>query len=242
MKRTIVAGGILAALVAGVLAIGLASAQTETPEPSVTDEPQRLGQRFKEELAKQLGISVDQLNAALDSTQFALIDQAVADGKLTESEAQRLRERVEEGHNLFPIGGARPFIRHHAKAELVEATAEVLGIDVADVRAGLADGQTLAEIAGANGMGAEDFKSALLENVRSTLDEKVADGDITQDQADRAYERLSQNIDDIINREPWQPGDGRPFPHFQRGPRFWHGGPPPFGDDDAEEENSPTIF
>ena len=152
MKRTLLAGGIIAALVAGVLAVGLASAQTETPEPTVTGDPERLGDRFKKELASQLGISVDQLNTALDNTQFALIDEAVADGKLTESEAERLKERVEEGQNLFPIGGARPFIRHQVKVELVEATAEVLGIDVSDVRDGIADGQTLAEIANANGM------------------------------------------------------------------------------------------
>jgi polyhydroxyalkanoate synthesis regulator phasin len=242
MRRTIVAGGILAALVAGVLAIGLASAQTQSPEPSVTDEPQRLGARFKEELAKQLGISVDQLNTALDNTQFALIDEAVADGKLTESEAQRLRERVEDGHNLFPMRGARPFIRHHAKVGLAEAAAEVLGLSVEDVRTAIAGGQTLAEIASANGMDTEDFKSALLENVKGSLDEKVSAGDITRDQADRLYERLSENIDDIVNHEPWQPGEGRPFPRFQRGPRFWQDGPPPFGDDDAEEDHSPTIF
>jgi hypothetical protein len=243
MKRTLLAGGIIAALVAGVLAVGLASAQTETPEPTVTGDPERLGDRFKEELASQLGISVDQLNTALDNTQFALIDEAVADGKLTESEAERLKERVEEGHNLFPIGGARPFIRHHVKMELVEATAEVLGIEVSDVRDGIADGQTLAEIANANGMDTDAFKTALLANVKATLDEKVASEDITQDQADALYERLSNNIDDIINHEPPDfPGDG-PFPGRPHGPRFWQDGPGfEFQEEDTESSANPTTF
>ena len=33
MRRTILGGGMLLAIVAGVLAVGLASAQTSTPEP-----------------------------------------------------------------------------------------------------------------------------------------------------------------------------------------------------------------
>jgi len=223
MKRTLVAGALILALVAGVMAIGLASAQTSTPEPTATDEPARLADRFKEKLAEELGISVDQLNTALDNTQYALIDEAVADGKLTQSEADRLKQRVEEGHNLFPFGGARPFIRHHLKMELIQATAEVLGVDVSVVTEGLRNGDTLAQIANANGMETEAFKTALLANVKSTLDQKVADGDITQEQADNLYERLTNNIDDIVNHEP-PDHPPVPFPGGD-GPHFRFGGP-----------------
>jgi uncharacterized protein YidB (DUF937 family) len=242
MRRTILGGGILLAIVAGVLAVGLASAQTSTPEPTVTDSPEKLGDRFKAELAKQLGISVDELNTALDDTQFALIDQAVADGKLTESEAEKLKERVEEGHNLFPFGGIGPRIEHRVKFELVEATAEVLGVDVSVVKDGLGNGDTLAEIANANGMSTEDFKAALLANVKSTLGEKVAGGDITQEQADNLYERLSNNIGEIVNHEPGE----YDRPHFLRpgqGPRFWFNGPDANGSEVApDEELAPAIF
>lgn len=245
MRRTLLAGGILLALVGSVMAIGLASAQTDTPEPTVTDEPERLGNRFKEKLAEQLGISVDELNTALDNTQFALIDEAVADGKLTESEAEKLKERVEEGHNLFPFGGARKQIEHRVKVQLVEATAEVLGVEVSVVKDGIENGDTLAEIANANGMGTDEFETALLANVKSTLDEKVASDDLTQEQADNIYERLSNNIDDIVNHEPGEyDHPPRPFPDFPRGPRFWFNGP---GDDGAqgatiETDTEATIF
>jgi polyhydroxyalkanoate synthesis regulator phasin len=233
---------VLLALLAGVMAVGLASAQTETPEPSVTDAPERLGDRFKEELASQLGISVDELNTALDNTQYALIDEAVADGKLTESEAERLRERVEEGHNLFPLHGIREHIGHRAKVELVEATAEVLGVDVSVVREGLGEGKSLATIANENGMDTEAFKTALLENIKATLDEKVATDDLTQEQADRLYGHFSENIDRIVNNEP---GEFRPpFRHPPRGPRFFDA--PNFDDDSDsesdEEDTSATTF
>lgn len=243
MRRTILGGGILLAMVAGVLAVGLASAQTSTPEPTVTDTPEKLGDRFKEELASQLGISVDELNTALDDTQFALIDQAVADGKLTESEAEKLKARVEEGHNLFPFGGVRHRIEHHVKVELVEATAAVLGVDVSVVKDGLQNGDTLAEIANANGMSTDEFKTALLAEVKSTLDTKVADGDITQEQADNLYERLSTNIDDIVNHEPGEYGPP-PFPRPGHGPRFRFNGPGANGEDNVAppDDVAPTIF
>lgn len=243
MRRTILGGGILLAIVAGVLAVGLASAQTSTPEPTVTDSPEKLGDRFKEELASQLGISVDELNTALDDTQFALIDQAVADGKLTQSEAEKLKARVEEGSNLFPFGGIRDRIEHRLKVGLVEAAAAVLGVDVSVVKDGLQNGDTLAEIANANGMSTDDFKTALLANVKSTLDTKVASGDITKEQADKLYERLSNNIDDIVNHEPGEYGP-RPFPG--RGPdfpRFRFNGPDANGNDVAPSDDvAPTIF
>jgi polyhydroxyalkanoate synthesis regulator phasin len=231
-------------MVAGVLAVGLASAQTSTPEPTATGSPENLADRFKEELASQLGISVDELNTALDDTQFALIDQAVADGKLTESEAEKLKARVEEGHNLFPLHGVRDRIEHRLKVGLVEATAAVLGVDVAVVKEGVQNGDTLAEIANANGMDTDEFKTALLAQVKSTLDTKVADGGITQEQADNLYERLSTNIDDIVNHEPGE----YDRPHFPGrgpgGPRFRFNGPDANGSGSASppDDVAPKIF
>lgn len=250
MRRTLLGGGLLLAIAAGVLAVGLASAQTSTPEPTATGSPENLASRFKEELASQLGISVDQLNTALDATQFALIDQAVADGKLTQTEADKLKARVEEGQNLFPFGGIRDRIEHRLKVGLVEAAAAVLGVDVSVVKDGLQNGDSLAAIANANGMSTDEFKTALLANVKSTLDTKVAGGDITQEQADNLYQRLSTNIDDIVNRTPGEYGPGFPGgPRSGHGPGFRFGGPDADGDDNSTPATpstsggaNPTIF
>ena len=52
----------------------------------------------------------------------------------------------------------RDRIEHRVKVELVEATAEVLGVDVSVVTDGLKNGDTLAEIANANGMDTDDVQ------------------------------------------------------------------------------------
>jgi hypothetical protein len=82
-----------------------------------------------------------------------------------------------------------------------EAAAEVLGISEDDLIAGLRDGQSLAQIAEAQGMSADDFRTALLENVTADLQAKLDAGDITQEQFDEKVSELNANIDEIINTE-----------------------------------------
>jgi len=82
-----------------------------------------------------------------------------------------------------------------------EAAAEVLGISEDDLIAGLRDGQSLAQIAEAQGMSVDDFRSELLENVSADLQALLDAGDITQEQFDEKVAELNANIDDIINAE-----------------------------------------
>jgi phage-related tail protein len=82
-----------------------------------------------------------------------------------------------------------------------EAAAEVLGISEEDLIAGLRDGQSLAQIAEAQGMSVDDFRAALLENVTADLQDKLDAGDITQEQFDEKVSELNANIDEIINTE-----------------------------------------
>lgn len=239
MRRFLLGGGVLLAVAAGILAVAVAAAQTASPTPSATGSPSDLADRFKEELASQLGVSVDELNTALNNTQTALIDQAVADGKLTQKEADALKERISDDNNLFPFRGLRKGIEHRLKVAFVEEAAKVLGVDESVITDGLQNGDTLAEIANDHGMSTDDFKTALLAQIKTDLDTKVSDGDITQTQADRLYDGISNNIDNIVNHEPGEYGPG-PFPFRgpHRGPGFWFGGPGAAPDDGSSTPES----
>ena len=240
MRRTLLGGGMLLAIAAGILAVAVAAAQTAspTPSPSVTGSPDSLRGAYKEELAKQLGISVDQLNTALTNTDLALIDKAVEDGKITQSEADKLKENVNNDTNLWPFPMFRKGVEHRLKAGLIDEAAKVLGVDQSVITNGLKDGKSLADIANANGMSTDDFKAKLLDQVKTNLDAKVTSGDITQDQADNLYNRLSNNIDDIVTHTP---GDfGGPHGDFRFGPGHGgHDGPPSwFGGPDQDGSSS----
>ena len=102
-----------------------------------------------------------------------------------------------------------------------EAVAEVLGISVDQLMEELRDGKSLAEIAEAQRV--EDFQAKLLTQVRAQLDELVADGTLTQEQADGMFEQIEENIDSIVSGEGGFGGFGGP----------WHGPP-------SEEEAEST--
>ena len=72
---------------------------------------------------------------------------------------------------------------------------------VQDPIEGLRDGQSLAQIAEAQGMSVEDFRAALLTAVTEDLQAELDDGDITQEQFDELGSNLEETIDDIINAE-----------------------------------------
>jgi hypothetical protein len=94
-----------------------------------------------------------------------------------------------------------------------EAAAQVLGISEEDLIAGLRDGQSLAQVAEAQGMSVNDFRAALLANVTANLQEQLNAGEITQEQFDEIVAGLNANIDEIINAE-----GGVRFRGFRGGP------------------------
>jgi hypothetical protein len=85
------------------------------------------------------------------------------------------------------------------KGLIKEAAAEVLGVTEDDLRAALREGQTLAEIAEAQGMSVEEFSAAVESNVTATLQEQLNAGEITQEEYDAAIADLQEKLDDIIN-------------------------------------------
>ena len=87
----------LGVLVAGILALGgvggYALAQSGTEKEA--SQPQR--EQFLNGVADTLGVPVDQLKGAIQSTELEMLDNAVAQGKVRPEVADRLRQRIEAG-------------------------------------------------------------------------------------------------------------------------------------------------
>lgn len=190
--------GIAAALVAG-LALGVvlgpfgqgsvASAQT----PSATTGSS-LGSLFLDKLAAALGIQRSALDSAMTSASASALAEAVQGGTLTQAQADALTARVQAGDYgaLFGgRGGHRGGPRVAGLREAMEdAAAQALGITVDELRTALRDGQTVAELAAANGTTEQAVTDAALAAAKSELDQAVAAGTLTQAQADAAYAQL----------------------------------------------------
>src|SRR6266545_2597527 len=186
---------------AAVLAVRSAGAQDR--------EGERPGDKFIAKTAENLGVGAEELTTAMTDAQFEIIDEAVAAGNLTEEQAAKLRERIEEYGPLSVIGLKHRYGGAVCKGArlVIGAAAGVLGEEPADVAEAVRSGEGLGEQAEANGMSVEDFTAALLGAIKSKLDAKVSDGTITQAQADRIFAEIEEQIDRIVNFEG-QGGDG----------------------------------
>jgi hypothetical protein len=80
-----------------------------------------------------------------------------------------------------------------------ETIAETIGITFDELRAQLAEGVTVAEIAEANGVSADAVGEALVAQMQLHLADHVAEGDITQDRADARLATTEERVDDILN-------------------------------------------
>jgi polyhydroxyalkanoate synthesis regulator phasin len=223
MNRLLAAGGVIVGLIIGTFAIAAVGAQEDSPTPSPSpsneeDSGENRGDRYKELLSENLGISPEDLEAAIKQTHLDLIDEALADGKITEEQAAEARERVESGEKPFRHfrGGGGPRGDHSFGFRgihwLADTAKEILGLEDGAILDAYANGKSLADLAEEKGISVDDFKSQLLAAAKTKLDEKVAEGDITQEQADNKLERLTNNIDDIINfTPPALPEEGQGF-------------------------------
>lgn len=164
---------------------------------------------FLAKVAEKLGVSEDELKDAIDEARVETIDEAVAEGRLTEEQAERLKEHTWDGGFLFggPLPGMKRQLGLHFYS--LEAAVEVLGITRDDLSEQAKDGKSLAEIAESQGMSVEDFQAALLTEVKAHLDDLVAQGDLTQENADLIFQAAEDNIEQIVSGELGPHGLGR---------------------------------
>ena len=193
----------LAAAVAGLAVAGggaaVAASQSDSPASS-----------FLDSVAKHLGISSQELEDATRAAAVDQVDQALADGHITQEQADELKERIESG--AFPpfLGSGLFGFREHGPGDgadghhfffgaKLSAAAEYLGLTEVELREQLADGKSLADVAEAEGKSVDGLKQAMLAGAKTRLDDEVADERLTQEQADAIYERLESAIDELVN-------------------------------------------
>ncbi len=215
MNRLLKVGVVLAVLVLAAGAVGGAVTSAQEGDGPISG--------FLAKVAEKLGVSQDELQNAIDEASIETIDEAVANGQLTEEQAARLKERAADGGFMFPLGGMH--FGREAAGVLPEAAAETLGITEDQLMEELRGGQSLAEIAEAQGMSVDDLEAGLLAQVKAQLDSKVADGTLTQVQADEMFERIEGTIGDIANAEGCLGGFGGHGPGPGRFGGPWSGPP-----------------
>lgn len=236
-------------MVIAILAMGMwliaspaqvSQAQAPYPTPQTELAPPANGtwadyrDYFLNAFAQRLGITLDKLKEAYKGAFSDTIDKAVQDGKLTEDQAAQMKTDAENAINQGNLpgfegpfgrggkhGGRSGFGPGHEGFEL-SVIAQSLNMTEADLLTDLQDGKTLADIAAEKNVDLATIKTAVLDNLKSKLDQAVTNGQLTQEQADQIYNLAATNFDNMAS-QAWQ---GRPG----------HGGHPGF-DFDGQNPN-----
>jgi polyhydroxyalkanoate synthesis regulator phasin len=172
--KSLIAGGAALMLTLGAVTLYPQVSQAQTATPNATEQaevsttpgtPEQRGRGGRMDvdrdalLAEALGISTEELQAAYTEAAQAALDQAVADGQLTQDQADRLAERLAgadaKGFGRFGFG-------HFGGGDFQALLAEALGITP------------------------EALQEAEVTARNAAIDQAVEDGNLTQEQADLA--------------------------------------------------------
>ncbi|HWG92642.1 MAG TPA: hypothetical protein VNU66_00250 [Mycobacteriales bacterium] len=125
----------------------------------------------------------------------------VSDGSLTQEQADEVATVLAERMPHPGAGHGHGHGRGHGgPGRHLDAAAEALGISRDELRTALRDGQSLAEVAEANGVERQALVDALVAAASEHLDEQVAEGDLTQEQADERKAELAERVEEMVDR------------------------------------------
>jgi len=201
-RRTRRLAGGAAALGAGAILIGpiTALAQSDddpptTTSPATTDDPSD---------APAAPVEAPHLASRLAEVLQPLVDA----GTITQAQLDAVTQALQDAGPVWGggHGGPRDHDHDHGPGPgrvggrvSLETAASTIGISEEDLRTALEGGQTLAEVAAANGVEPQAVIDALVAEATTRLDEAVADGRIEQADADERRADLTERITTAVN-------------------------------------------
>ena len=163
-----------------------------------------------DDAAKQLGIPSSKLSDALKQALSDRVDAAAAAGRVTKTEGDALKARIQS--NDFPLfGGPHRGFGHFGFIGRLESAAGYIGITEAQLRTELETGKSLAQIAKAHGKSVDGLINALVAAAKNKLDGAVSAGRLTKDQETEMLSVLRDRITSAVNST-----DGPGEQHFRR--------------------------
>ena len=148
----------------------------------------------------------------------------VDDGTITQAQAEAVETALEEARPARPFRGLR-----FAAAEVVS---EALDMTPEELRAELQEGKTIAALAGEKDVEVQAVVDAIVAAQKEHLDEAVAEGDLTQAEADRILSGAEERATALVNGERGFRG-GHHHHHHRRGALL--------GPEDAPAEGAGTA-
>jgi hypothetical protein len=161
-----------------------------------------------------------------------VLQPLVDDGTITAGQLDAVVAALDAAGPMGPGGGGRGMGMDGMGrgGEGMTAVAEALGVTEAELRTALQSGQSLAEVAAAEGVEVQTVVDTLVTAAGAHLAEHVTAGDLTQDEADAKLAEMTSRITDAVNNGgPLGGPMGGARGEGGRGPRGHHGPDAPGG-------------
>lgn len=211
LRHRLVIGGVALAFAAAGGGAYAASQSSSNPQKP-----------FLNDVAKRLHVSPQRLMAAVKAAMIDRLNAAVKDGRLTQAEANAIKQRIERGGMPpFFMGPGMPF---HGPGGFFfggpppfgpfSGAASYLGLSEAQLLTDLRSGRSLAQIAKARGKSVAGLEQAMSAAIKAKLDQAVKAGRLTKSEEQRLLSMMASRLRDLISRTgPALPGPPFAHPH-----------------------------
>lgn len=105
-----------------------------------------------------------------------------------------------------------------------ETLSEALGLTAEEIRDNFAEGQSIADMAEAQGVAIEDVEAALVAAATEQIEAAVADGKISEDRAATMLESVEDRVSEMVTADRSELGGKGRHGHHRGGVRGLHGG------------------
>jgi polyhydroxyalkanoate synthesis regulator phasin len=214
-KRTIfIIGGVtllLLAILFGAFFAGplfaLANiSQTTAGTPTTTTNP--YCEQYLQDLAHRLNVSVSTLQQDKLAAREDVLNQLVKDGKLTQSQADAMKQRLTSRHECSGKGlyGQRAILSQFLakyRSDIANEVALGLHLSTDQLVSQLKSGKSLNDIATAQHVSSTQLNTIVSNAIHDALSKAVSAGDLTQAQSDSFSQFLQshpQPLDHLLNK------------------------------------------
>ena len=187
-----------------------ASAQTNQSNSTAAATPatNKYCEQYLQDLAGKLNVSVSTLQQDKLSAREDVLAQMVKDGKLTQSQATAIEQRL-QSHQACTgkgNGAGRGIVLGSLKQYLPTVETQVaqgLKLTSSQLTTDLKNGQSLNQIATAQGVSSTQLHTIVLNAVQSAVNQAVKDGNLTQTRATNFMQALQKHpatLDHLFSR------------------------------------------
>ena len=193
---------------AGPLLASAHTGQSNAATPMPTTTPNPYCEQYRQDLAKRLGVSVGTLQQDSLAAGQDVLAQMVKDGKLTQSQANTIKQKLQShlgctGRGNFLEWGAIYSSLRQYRSSIENQVAQGLHLTSAQLTTDLKNGQSLDQIAKAQGVSTSQLRTIMLNAIQSAANQAVKGGNLTQTQASdlmQALQRQPGILDRILSR------------------------------------------